>query len=230
MKIVVIKMRTDFIKLLKKLYLKKELLPDMLIMAMVIMLLSLFPKMYEKISGNRSLYGIAVIILTVVAVVILCKRLAKRNKSGDRFNVVRFILTILSVIFVCILLSSVTSMFSIVDLHTESDIYSIKQKSSSFGGAFINGVAFVFISQVFFSSIRNAYDNTKMYIEKMIKSLLFAGSPLLVLTFFILFISRLHLVVGIFCTFFIWTTAYVFNDGYEEIAEFFNKYMRFGKQ
>lgn len=201
-------------ELLKKLYLRKELIPDFCSVVLVLFAMMIVPLFYNQIStkGVRVILTLLIFVAAVVATVLTLIRFAKRNKSSDKFDWLRFVLCCLAILILTFIIASITSKFGISNALGESSIYPHTEKDNKWLAVIINCFAFAFFSQVLFTSISAGYDEMHVFFNKLIKTLVYIGIPMFLLMLLATFITTKVFAVGFILTIILWFTAISANE------------------
>ena len=203
-----------FLKIVKILYLRKEALPELLTIIFVLGALMAVPMYYSRIDNNllRVILALCVFVAAIVAAVMSAIRVAKRNKSSEKFGWVRFVLVILIVLILECVITSITSKYGLSSSFGKNNYYPIKEQNNKWIVAVINSLSFACFSQMILTAISSGYADTKVFLNKLRLSLVYIAIPLFVLMLLATFIVSKVFILGFILTVFLWFTALSANE------------------
>ncbi len=194
--------------------LEKKRLPQLILLVAVVALLAAIPGIYKIIPGTIFRVFIILFILSgaVASGVFLLVKFIKLNKNGEHFYFVRLVISLSILCIFIFILSYINGEQSMQATMADAKVYPVKATGWFDYANIINAIAFSVSSQILLCAFRNVYSKNKSYLEKMIKSIMFAGVPLLILALIIIPISGFGVIFSVFLTIFLWVVAFVLNE------------------
>ena len=207
-------MKVKMGELMKKLYLRKELIPDFCSVVLVLFAIMIVPLFYNGIAakGLRVILTLLIFVAAIAAIVLTLIRIAKRNKISDRFDWLRFILCCLTVLILTFIIASFTSKFGLSNALADNSIYPVKTKEYKWVAVIMNCFAFAFFTQVIITSISTGYDEVHMFFKKLVKALVYIGIPMFIFMLLATLITTKVFALGFVLTIILWVTAISANE------------------
>ena len=198
----------------KKLFWRKELIPDLISIVLVMTALMLVPIFYGQIAnkGVRLSLTILIIVGAIVATIYSMIRFAKRNKTSDSFDWLRLIFVSLLVLIIIFVIASITSKLSIAGAADISNIYPTQGKDNSLAINIINCLSFAVLSQLVFTCLSSGYDDWDVFFKKLLRAFIFIGIPMFLLMLLATFITSKVFALGFVFTIVLWLTSISANE------------------
>ncbi|MCR4567298.1 MAG: hypothetical protein K5769_04565 [Pseudobutyrivibrio sp.] len=203
-----------FKDLFKKLYFRKEALPDLCSIAFVLTALMVVPLYYSKIQNHltRVILALLIFLAAIVTVVVSAIRYAKRNKCSEHFDWLRLLLVVLAILILQYIVVLNTSKFGISSSFGRDTNYPLKEIKGEWKVPIINSLSFAVFSQLILTAISAGYVKTKSFFLKLAKALIFVAIPLFLLMLLSTYLGSKVFAVGFILTIVLWFTAVSANE------------------
>ena len=170
----------------------QEHLPDFLYISYVVIVTTLIPKYYNRISNSlvRMILTLLLLELAVFSIERVLSRIIIRHQcDGQSFHIIRSVMVVILSCIVGILAARYTADHGMMG-SIGNNPYAIRSEST-YGLQLFNSFIFAFLSQMLLSACSGGYEEHRAFLVKIVKALVIVGFPTALLAFVFTLLPKL---------------------------------------